>query len=134
LASYARILFHWTSDPYVELDFFHRITPHLVGLREKFTTYKLSQATGFRSIYAWRLLELLERFKSTGWAQYSIDELRVALELPASLSDWGQINRRAITPAIKELIGKDNWAIQNPIPIKTGKRVTSIRFEFDRRL
>jgi plasmid replication initiation protein len=47
------------KEGWVELAFWHQVVPHLMGLRKQFTTYKLQQASALRSIYSWRLLELL---------------------------------------------------------------------------
>src|SRR5260364_78253 len=44
---------------WVELRFSHEATPYLAMLRGNHTTYLLKQAAGLRSIYSWRLLEML---------------------------------------------------------------------------
>jgi len=54
------------GEGYITLTFNHEMTPHLFLLRQQFTSYKLSHAVALRSIYSWRLLELLMQFKSTG--------------------------------------------------------------------
>jgi plasmid replication initiation protein len=71
------------------------------------------------------------RFQSTGWAEYSIEDFKASMDAPASLSDFGQVKRRIIDPAVKELTEKDGWVIQWQ-PIKAGRKVKALRFTFMR--
>lgn len=119
------------GEGWVEIHFWHKVVPHLMGLKRQFTTYQLRQASALRSVYSWKLLELLMRFESTGWAEYTIEDFKASMEAPESLSDFGQIKRRIIEPAIKELTLKDGWLIDWQ-PIKAGRRVKAVRFEFRR--
>jgi plasmid replication initiation protein len=118
------------KEGWVELAFWHEVVPHLMGLRKQFTTYKLQQASALRSIYSWRLLELLMRFKDTGWAQYSIEDFCQSMNASEKQkADFAAIRRKIIEPAVKELIEKDGWLIEWK-PIKAGRKVTDIRFTF----
>lgn len=119
------------GEGWVELYWWPKFVPYLTGIKKQFTSYQLKQASALRSIYSWRLLELLERFKSTGWAEYTIDDFKASMDAPVSLSDFAQVKRRIIEPAVKELIEKGNWLIQWR-PIKAGRKVQSIRFDFSR--
>ena len=53
------------------------------------------------------------------------------MEAPPSLSDFAQIKRRIIDPAVKELREKDGWIIDWE-PVKAGRKVKSLRFSFQR--
>jgi plasmid replication initiation protein len=119
------------GEGWIELAWWPKLLPHLTGLRKQFTSYQLQQASALRSVYSWRLLELLTRFKSTGKAEYTIEDFKASMEAPASLSDFGQVKRRIIDPAVKELTQKDGWLIQWE-PIKAGRKVKSLRFTFMR--
>lgn len=119
------------GEGWVELYWWPKLLPHLTGLKRQFTSYQLQQASALRSAYSWRLLELLMRFESTGWAEYSIEDFKAAMDAPPSLSDFAQIKRRIIDPAVKELTGKDGWLIQWR-PVKAGRKVAAVRFDFKR--
>jgi plasmid replication initiation protein len=83
-------------------------------------------------MYSWRLLELLERFKGTGWAEYSIEDFCEAMDATeAQRKDFAAIRRKIIEPAVKELMAKDGWIIQWKA-IKDGRRVAKLRFTFTR--
>jgi plasmid replication initiation protein len=130
---------HWVSgityhegEAWVELRFSHEATPHLLALRGNHTTYLLKQAAGLRSIYSWRLLELLMQFKDTGWRQMDVEDFAKAMDAkPSHAKDFAQLRRWVIEPAVTELQDKDGWLITWQ-PIKAGRKVTAVRFEFMR--
>jgi len=120
------------GEGWVELAWWYEILPHLMGIKKQFTEYQLKQATALRSVHTWRLLELLVRFKSTGWAEYTIEDFGVSMQATEKQrSDFGKIRTQIIEPAVKELIEKDGWQIQWQ-PINAGRRVKAVRFDFSR--
>jgi plasmid replication initiation protein len=119
------------GEGWIELAWWPKLLPHLTGLKKQFTSYQLQQASALRSVYSWRLLELLTRFKSTGKAEYTIEDFRASMDAPASLSDFGQVKRRIIDPAVKELTEKDGWLIQWEA-VKAGRKVKAVHFTFMR--
>lgn len=120
-----------SGEGWVELGFSHEMTPHLFLLRKEFTSYKLKHAVALRSIYSWRLLELLMQYKSTGILRIPIEDFCHAVEAPPSCEkDFGQLRRRVIAPAVEELISKDSLEIEWQ-PIKHGgRKVTGLEFKF----
>ena len=133
-----RVVMNWVGqvkyqegEGWVELYWWPKLLPHLTGLKRQFTTYQLQQASALRSAYSWKLLELLMRFQGTGRAEYTIEDFKASMETPPSLTDFGQVKRRVIDPAVKELTEKDGWLIQWE-PIKAGRRVARLRFTFMR--
>jgi plasmid replication initiation protein len=101
-------------------------------LKRQFTSYQLQQASALRSVYSWRLLELLTRFESTGWAEYTIEDFATAMDATEKQrTDFNNIKRRMIEPAVRELCEKDGWLIQWRA-IKAGRKVRAIRFDFAR--
>lgn len=120
------------GEGWVELHWWHKVVPHLTNLKKQFTSYKLNQATALRSIYSWRLLELLMRFKENGWAEYSIEDFCASMDTTEKQkADFNNIRRRIIEPAVKELTLKDGWLIEWE-PIKAGRKVKAVRFKFKR--
>lgn len=116
---------------WVQLAWWPELLPCLVGLKRQFTTFKLQQASALRSVYSWKLLELLSRFKSKGHAEYTIEDFKASMEAPPSLTDFAQLKRRIIDPAVLELVEKDNWSIEWEA-IKAGRKVSALRFTFSR--
>lgn len=115
---------------YVEVSFTRYVAPHLLALRNHFTTYKLKQAAALRSVYAWRLFECLQSWKDKGRWSPTITDFHEAMDAPASCrANFKDLRIRIIEPAIKELREKDNLAIEWD-PKKDGRKVTGLMFRF----
>jgi plasmid replication initiation protein len=120
------------SEGWIELVWWHEVLPHLTLLRQQFTQYQLHQASSLRSEYSWKLLDLLMRFKSTGWAEYAIEDFTTSMgATEKQKADFAAIRRKMIEPAVAELNKKDGWQITWE-PIKAGRRIRAVRFEFKR--
>jgi plasmid replication initiation protein len=120
------------GEGWVQLAWWPDLIPSLVGLRKQFTSYQLKQAAALRSVYSWRLLELLTRFKSSGMAEYTIEDFATSMDATEKQREnFNNIKRRIIEPAVKELTEKDGWLIDWE-PIKAGRKVKSVRFTFKR--
>lgn len=120
------------GEGWVELSWWPDLLRHLLGLKAQFTTYQLQQASALRSTHSWRLLELLSRFKSTGVAEYSIEDFCVSMDATEKqAADFAKIRTKIIEPAVKELQEKDGWLIEWEA-VKKGRKVASVRFKFQR--
>ncbi len=118
------------GEGWIELAFWHEVVPHLILLRSQFTSYKLSQASALRSVYSWRLLELLSQFKSTGLLRIDIEQFAHSMDVPASYTkDFKSLRTRVIEPAVHELINKDGFLIEWE-PVRAGRKVTGLEFRF----
>jgi plasmid replication initiation protein len=115
------------GEGWVEIAFTSQIAPHLLGLRTKFVSYQLKQASALRSIYSWRLFECLKSWGDKGKWSPEIEEFCYAMDIPKSFSDFGQIRRRVIEPALKELREKDNQLIDLVLR-KSGRKVIKLEF------
>ena len=130
--------FRWVSfaqytvgDGLIELSFTPEIAPHLLGLRSHFTSYKLKHAASFVSIYAWRLFEVLESWRSTGLYTCNIEDFWETMEAPPSCrKDFKSLRVRVIEPSVASIQQHAGLKIEW-LPIRSGKRrVTSLEFRF----
>lgn len=121
-----------TTSGWVDLKFSPSIAPYLLGIESEFTKYKLKLAADLRSIYSWRLLEIIAQYRDTGFVSIGYDDFCQAVGAPDScVKDSGQLRRRVIEPAIKELREKNGLALEWE-PIKpAGRKVTGFRFKFN---
>lgn len=123
---------YYKGEGTVSLWFTAQIAPHLLQIKSQFTTYQLAQASALRSVYSWRLLELLSQYASTGWRQIDLEEFHHAMEVPPYvLKNFKDCRVGVIEPAVRELSEKDGWLI-DWTPIKKGRKVAALRFEFKR--
>jgi plasmid replication initiation protein len=119
------------GEGFVEVRWHPDIVPFLFGLRTEFTTYKLKHAAAFRSIYSWRLFECLKSWQGVGHYSPTIEEFQDVMEAtPSARANFKELRLRIIEPAVKELRDK-NGLIVNWIPVKAGRKVTGLRFEFE---
>ena len=114
------------------------IVPHLIGLREKFSSYPLSKAVNFSSSYTWRFYEILVSWAQPknktsgqfmGWIdRQSVVDLREMLGVPKSYS-WNMLETRVLNIAQTELLNKANIHITFE-RIKTGRKITHLNIKF----
>lgn len=120
------------GEGWIEVAWWPELLPHLTGLKKQFTSYQLQQTSALRSVYSWKLLELLMRFEATGWAEYTIEDFAEAMEATEKQREnFAAIRRKIIEPAVAELVEKDGWLIDWK-PMKAGRRVKAVRFDFRR--
>lgn len=136
------------SEGFVEFFFSQGIHPYLFKLKQQFTQYQLKQTAALKSLYSWRLLELLEQMRPTelsvgggrwekqewGVLNISVDEFCFAMGIDEKSSyrtTFGLLRKRVIDPAINELSYKDGWEIKLEV-VKTGRRITGLHFEYRR--
>ena len=120
------------GEGWIDLKWWPGVLPGLTGLRKRFTSYQLKQASALRSTYSWKLLELLMQYENKGWAEYTVEDFAASMEAtPKQRQNFASIRRKIIEPAVAELTQKDGWTI-NWQQIKAGRRVTKVRFDFSR--
>lgn len=121
------------GEGWFELGFSHEATPYLVALRGNHTSYKLEQAAALRSVYSWRLLEMLMQFKSTKLLRVSIENFCHAMDAPETYrKNFKDLRNRVIDVAVKELQEKDNWLIEWKGTKHGGRKITGLEFRFKR--
>jgi plasmid replication initiation protein len=121
-----------TTPGWVEIKFSPSVAPYLLGIAGAFTQYKLKHAADLRSMYSWRLLELIAQFRGNGLVTIKYDDFCEAMDAPAScVKDAGQLRRRVIEPAVKELREKNGLSIEWEPTKPAGRKITGFRFKFE---
>lgn len=120
-----------TTAGWVDIKFSPSIAPFLLGIEDEFTKYKLRHAADLRSIYSWRLLEMIAQYRDKGWVSIKYDDFCDAMAAPEScVKDAGQLRRRVIEPAVKELREKNGVEIEWEPTKPAGRKITGFRFTF----
>ena len=119
-------------------EFNSHIVPHLIGLREKFSSYPLRKTVSFSSSYTWRLYEILVSWalhksktggRFIGWIdRQSVEELREMLGVPESYT-WGMFQKKVLNVAQTELMDKASIALSFE-RVKTGRKITHLNIKF----
>jgi len=114
-----------------------RIVPHLIGLRDRFSSYPLAKAVNFKSSYTWRFYEILVSWaqpkaetegRFMGWFEVETIELRKMLGVPDSYKH-GIFNKRVLEHVTAELYEKSNIILKLK-PKKTSRKITSYSITF----
>lgn len=113
------------------------IVPHLIGLRDHFSSYPLKEVVHFSSAYTWRFYELLVSWAQkkedtggvlAGWFTVSVEELRNMLGVPDSYA-WVIFERQVLNVVKAELLEKANIQV-NITRKKTSRKITHLKIEF----
>ncbi len=117
------------------------VTPELVGLRKKFTKYPLKIASNFKSVYTWRIYELLVSWSKSpienkdlisGWFCIEMDEIRGILGVPESYT-WSHFNLQVLDVVKKELAKTLKIYIKIDIK-KIGKKIAALKITFNQEI
>ncbi len=114
---------------YVELTFSPYLKPYMLKLNTMFTQYKLANVLSMKSKYSPRVYEFLKcnEFKKQGYIDIEVDELRKLLKSENIYPKYNDFKRYILERAQKELKKMSDISFEFE-EIKTGRKVTSIRF------
>lgn len=114
---------------YVELTFSPYLKPYMLKLSSMFTQYKLANILSMRSKYSPRIYELLKcnEFKQQKYIEIEIEELRKLLKADNIYPLYADFKRKIILTTQKELNKLTDISFDFE-EVKTGRKVTSIRF------
>lgn len=95
----------------------------------EWTAFKLEEYVNLKSVYSKHMYRLLKQWRTVGGHAWKISELRELIEIPESY-DMRKITQKVLTPIEKELSAYfTELTIEK---IKTGRRITAIKFSFQR--
>ena len=114
----------------IRIEWHKEVVPHLLGLQKHFTVYRLAQIRYLKHKSSIRLLALLEMFKKTGVAEFTLEDFCTSMDAAPSLQKtFGMLRKRIIEPAVQEL-NEHSDLLVTWVPKKTGRKITSLRFTF----
>lgn len=116
----ARIVFHEDMMPY------------LTDLKSHFTQYFLSDCKGFSGSYSFRIYQLMMQFKSTGYCNIPLKELRKMLYLENLYSNTADLKRRVIDSACNEINEKSPYTVKYELT-KKGNKFHSLEMRFKKK-
>lgn len=111
----------------VWLRFDEDLIPHLVGLREKFTQYRLKDVYQFARASTWRVYEILKQFKEAGKREIEIEDFKRMTATTGKYPRPTDLKARVIDPAIEEINATSDLQVQYEQK-KRGRRITGFTF------
>lgn len=121
----------------VSLRFGYSISVRLAGMVSEFTQYNLRAVEKMNSFHSIRLYELLAQFtgeKGTGFFVDNLDHFRQCMDVSeGQYAKFSDFKRRVIVPAITEINEKSDIEVVSWEALRTGRKVTGIRFSCKRK-
>ena len=106
------------------------LKPHFLNLQRQFTEYSLSQFLLLPSCYSQRIFEFLKSWENTQEVIVLVEELQELLSTPKFMKDnFKNFRIRVLEKAHKDINEKTSLRYDWE-PVKTGRKVTAIRFVF----
>jgi plasmid replication initiation protein len=114
----------------ISLTFNEEIIAQAVQLKGQFNSYKLQEIATLKSVYSFRLHELLNSYytkelNTIANIELTVEQLQTSLQTPDSYG-WSKISEKVLLPALKELQKLGYWEFLELETIRTGRKVTSV--------
>ena len=119
---------YYENEGTVELGFSNDLKPYLLQLGSHFTKLEFNKMVSLNSVYAVRIYELLKQYEIIRERTITLKELKEILEIKVkSYNIYNNLKRRIILKAKEEINEKTDLLIDFE-EIKTGRKVTAIKF------
>lgn len=115
------------SEGRVWLTFHKDIVPHVLGLREQFTRYRIKDVYQFTSVHTWRMYEALKQYELIGKREIELDELKRLTNTVGKYPRPTDFKRFVVDTAIEEINTKSDIMTQYEQK-KRGRRITGFLF------
>jgi plasmid replication initiation protein len=115
----------------VEIQFDADVLPLLVQAKTEYTKYYFQNIQRLKSGYSIKIYELCKQYQNTkqGYRDLTINDLKNYLDIPKTKYKlFGHFKSRVIEPQLKEINDKTDLVITLGEPIKSGRRITGVRF------
>ena len=113
----------------IGFSFSPEVLPYLQQLKEQFTKYRLGDISSLKSVYSIRLYEMLIQFQNSGITLVDLQEFKERLGISDKYSDYLNLRRRIIEPAVKELNQKSHFNITFK-GVREGRAIKNLEFFF----
>lgn len=107
--------------------FDERLKPHLLKLRESFTSYQLCYVLALKSKYAIRMYELFHSYLFRREFDLTLEELKSLLKIQNKYNEFSELKRNVIEKAVDEINGFTDIYVDYK-PFREGKKIVGVRF------
>lgn len=133
--------FHWVDiceykKGIITIKLSEQLKPFLIGLRNCFTRYQLSEIISLKSVYAIRIYEIINGYLNENNLPHadvaiefsiSIDEIRRATDTEKKFERYSSFKAKVIDSALKEINEKSKYFV-TATPYKRGRAVVGFEF------
>ena len=109
------------------IQFNRHLVPHLLGLKDKFTQYRIQDVYQFTRASSWRVYELLRQYKSIGRREFELEEFKRATSTTGRYPRITDLRARVIDPAVVEINKTSDITVEYG-QVRCGKRIAGLVF------
>lgn len=115
----------------IKIQFTQSLMEYLRSRDNNYTMYNLNEIAGLTSIYAIRLYELIQQYKTTGYIIRNVEQLRQMFKLEETeYKLYADFKRKVVTQAVKEIYEKTDFGVE-VTEIKESRKVVALEFHFN---
>ncbi len=122
---------------YVLIEFSPKVEPYLFELKERFTAINFEYAAKLNTPFSFRLYQWLYKAKNlnnskqgdTVSVQLELDWMKSQAALSGEYERWGDFHDYVIRPSIERINANTDLSVIYE-PVKTGRKVTAVRFTY----
>jgi len=122
---------HRAKEGTINLTFVPQMQPHLLDLKERFTSFYDANVLALNSQYSMRIYELLKQYEVIGKRKITVEKLRHMLMLEDKYGSYNLFKRKVIEKARNDLDKHCDISFTYQ-EFKTGRKITSIEFRIHR--
>ena len=123
---------HRSQEGTIALTFVPQMQPHLLDLKERFTSFYDANVLALNSQYSMRIYEMLKQYETIGKRKITVDDMRHMLMLENKYESYNLFKRKVIEKARKDLDKHCDIGFTYQ-EFKTGRKITSIEFYIHKR-
>lgn len=120
------------SQEFVDIRIEEDMKPLLLQLQKSFTTYNIENVVHL-GVYSIRIYELLKQYETIGHRAFDFDDLKEMFEIENEYPRFATFYQRVIEPAVKEINATSDLEVYEVEKLKSGKKVSGVRFRFRHR-
>lgn len=104
-----------------------KLMPFVSAIKDKFTKYNLEYVAKFSSFHAIRLYEILAQYRSIGFREIDLKDLKEWLQVADKYERYNNFKQWVLEPSITEINEKSDLDIEFD-PIKRGRSIATLKF------
>ncbi len=122
---------HKNKKGIIELKFAPDLKPHLLDLKERFTSFYDYNVLSLKSTHSMRIYELLKQYEKIGQRTEKVDRIKQMLGIEKKYRSYNYFKKRVIEQAQKDLTNQCDITFDFQ-EIKEGRKVDKIKFKIKR--
>jgi plasmid replication initiation protein len=109
------------------IEFHEDLMPYIANLKARYTKYELVNIGAFTSTHTIRLYELCSQYKTVGYREIKLNDLKDWLQIKDKYSAYADFRKWVLEPSISEINQKSDLNVSVE-PVKRGRTIYALNF------